>query len=127
MQVGTKQILVIGDRLLVQPDSGDDRTRVGLYLPATVVDREPVQSGRVLEVGPGIAVPNFQSGGEEPWQNRREPPVRYMPVQAEIGDLVLFQRKEAVELRYQDKTFLVVPQGAVLLIIRDSEEPATLP
>ena len=33
-----KQLLIVGDRVLVEPEEGEDRTRVGLYLPATAVD-----------------------------------------------------------------------------------------
>ena len=33
-----RQLLLVGDRVLITPEEGDDRTRVGLYLPATAVD-----------------------------------------------------------------------------------------
>ena len=58
-------------------------------------------------------------------QQRRACPVRYIPVQAEVGDYALFLRKDAVEIRYQEETFLIVPQAAILLLIRGDEE--TLP
>ena len=35
MDFPKKQLLVVGDRVLITPEDGDDRTRVGLYLPAT--------------------------------------------------------------------------------------------
>lgn len=120
MQIGKKQILVIGDRLLVKPETTSDRTKVGLYLPQTVVEKEPVQAGRVVETGPGIAIPNFTPDSGEPWQEHR-PPVKYMPVQAEVGDFVLFLRKEAIEIQYESEDFLIISQGAVLLVIRETE------
>lgn len=125
MQVGTKQLLVLGDRLLVKPDNPDERTKVGLYLPQSVMEKEPVQGGRIVETGPGIAIPNFSAEPSEPWQNRRESPVRYVPLQAEVGDYALFLRKEAVEIRYQSETFLVVPQSAIMLLIRGEDELAS--
>ena len=123
MQVGNRQLLVIGDRVLVQPESASERTRVGLYLPQTVVEREPVQTGRIVEVGPGIAIPNFAADTSEPWKPRADSPVRFIPVQAEVGDFALFLRKEAVEVRFEGKPVLIVPQGALLLVVRGDEEP----
>ena len=35
MEFPRKQLLVVGDRVLITPEDGDDRTRVGLYLPPT--------------------------------------------------------------------------------------------
>lgn len=122
MQIGKKQLFVIGDRILIKPDNAEERTKVGLYLPQTVIEKQPVQSGRVVETGPGIAVPNFAQDTSEPWQQRRDSPVKYIPVQAEPGDYALFLRKDAVEIRYQEEDFLVVPQGAILLIIRGDED-----
>ncbi|MDK2971013.1 MAG: chaperonin GroES [Candidatus Sumerlaeota bacterium] len=119
MQLGNKQMLVVGDRVLVKPDDANERTKVGLYLPQTVIEKEPVQSGAVVEVGPGIAIPNFAADTAEPWQQRRDSPVRFVPLQVDVGDHVLFLRKEAVEIRYLEQTFLVVPQAAILLLIRE--------
>jgi chaperonin GroES len=118
MQLGNEIIHVVGDRVLVKPDDPMERTKVGLYLPKGVVEKETVQSGRVVETGPGIALPNFTSTPEEPWQQRRDPPVRYLPVQADVGDLAIFLRKEAIEIQYKDEEFLIVPQAAILLLIR---------
>ena len=56
-----KQLLIVGDRVLVEPEEGEDRTRVGLYLPATAVDAQPVQSGLVIAVGPGEPAPDLAS------------------------------------------------------------------
>ena len=36
MEFPRKQLLVVGDRVLITPEDGDDRTRVGLYLPPMV-------------------------------------------------------------------------------------------
>lgn len=121
MQIRNRQLLVLGDRLLIRPEESIERTKVGLYLPQTVVDKEPVLAGRVVETGPGIPIPNFAAGDSEPWQKRTEP-VRYLPLQVEIGDFVLFLRKDAVEVRFDGEPFLVVPQGAVLLVVR-GEDP----
>lgn len=121
MQIGNKLIQVVGDRVLIKPAQDDDRTKVGLYLPATVVEKQPVQTGRIVETGPGIAIPNFTHDTSEPWQQRTAPPVKFMPLQAEVGDFVLFLRKEAFEITYNDEEYLVVPHQAILLLVRDAE------
>lgn len=120
MYIGDKEVLVVGDRILVKPDSSDERTKVGLYLPETVRQNQPVQSGLVMEVGPGIAVPHFSQDSSEPWKKSSEDSgLRFIPVQAQVGDHVLFLKKEAVEIQYLQDTYLVVPQSTILLVIRD--------
>lgn len=122
MQIGNKEIFVVGDRILVKADSASERTKVGLYLPQSVIDKEPVQSGHIIETGPGIAIPNFAQDQSEPWQQRREKPVKYIPVQCEPGDYVLFLRKDSVEIKYDNEEYMVVPQNAILLIIREQPD-----
>jgi co-chaperonin GroES (HSP10) len=119
MQLGSQKILVVGDRVLVKADSADERTKVGLILPQTVLEKDPVQSGRIVATGPGVAVPNLMSESGEPWQEKRDAPLRYMPLQAEVGDYALFLKKESVEIKVRDERFIVVPQSAILLLIRD--------
>src|SRR5437016_6226352 len=48
-----KKLIVVGDRVLIAPEEGEERTRVGLYLPQTAIDTLAVQGGRVLATGPG--------------------------------------------------------------------------
>ena len=33
-----KKLFVVGDRVLIAPEEGEERTKVGLYLPATAVE-----------------------------------------------------------------------------------------
>ena len=60
------RLQVVGDRVLVAPEAGEDRTRVGLYLPATAVDAQQIQSGRIVATGPGDPVPDLSAFDEEP-------------------------------------------------------------
>ena len=76
-----QRLLVVGDRVLIKPESGEDRTDAGLILPQTVAERAQVQSGRVVAVGPGVPMP-FAGEEDEPWrQSERQP--RYIPMQAQ--------------------------------------------
>lgn len=112
-----KQLIVVGDRVLIKPDSEKDKTSSGLYLPQGVETKEKVQSGWVVKVGPGYPLPD-PSASEEPWDKNRSEP-KYLPLQAEEGDYALFLRKTAVEIEFENKQFLLVPQAAILLLVRD--------
>ncbi len=116
-----KRLLVVGDRVLVTPEQGEERTRVGLYLPASAVESAPVQGGRVVEVGPGTPVPSPADVHEEPWKIGEARP-HYVPLEARAGDFALFLRKAAVEIQFDGTEYLIVPHGAILLLVRDEEE-----
>ena len=116
-------MLVVGDRVLVSPEEGEDRTRVGLYLPATAIDTQQVQSGIVVATGPGDPIADLGSLEDEPWKiGTSERRARGM--QARVGDRAIFFRKAAVEITYEEKKYLVVPQAAILVLLRSDEEDA---
>lgn len=113
-----KRLIVVGDRVLISPEEGEERTNVGLYLPATALEGRQVQGGRILATGPGTPMSEPTQIDEEPWRIRG-PEVKYLPMQAEVGDYALFFRKAAVELTFDGKRYLVVPQAAILVLVRD--------
>jgi len=113
-----KRLIVVGDRVLISPEQGEERSNVGLYLPATAIEGRQVQGGRIVATGPGTPVTEPANMDEEPWKIRA-PDVRYLPMQAEVGDYALFFRKAAVELTFEKKTYLVVPQAAILALVRE--------
>ena len=117
---GDKELIVVGDRILLRIDEQEQRTSVGLYLPPTALEKENVQSGRVEEVGPGIPLPPRGTDDDDvPWtQSASEPEMRFIPLQASKGDHAIFARKEAVEIKFDDEKFVVVPHAAILVLIR---------
>jgi chaperonin GroES len=118
MEFPRKQLLVVGDRVLITVEDGDDRTRVGLYLPATAIDAQQVQTGLIVATGPGTPIAALGSLDEEPWRvDVRESKNRGM--QARVGDHAIFFRKAAVEISFEENKYLVVPQAAILVLIRD--------
>ncbi|MEE8192992.1 MAG: co-chaperone GroES family protein [Gemmatimonadales bacterium] len=117
-----KKLVVVGDRVLIAPEEGEERTNVGLYLPPTAIDRQAVQSGRIIATGPGTPLSAPTELGEEPWKDiggGSEP--RYVPMQARPGDFALFFRKAAVEITFEGKQYLVVPQAAILVLVRPQD------
>lgn len=113
-----KQLIVVGDRVLVAPEEGEDRSRVGLYLPATAVDAQAVQGGKVVATGPGTPISAPTELDEEPWKITGGE-ARYMPVQARVGDYAIFFRRAAVEITFEGRKYLVVPQAAILALVRE--------
>jgi len=113
-----KKMIVIGDRVLLQLDDGQDRTKSGLYLPASVREKEKVAMGRVVRVGPGYPIPNPNYTEDEPWSTPKDP-MRYIPLQAKEGDYAIFLREQGVEVEFEDQKYLIVPQSAVLMIVRE--------
>jgi chaperonin GroES len=118
-----KRLVVVGDRVLIMPEEGEERTNVGLYLPATAVESRQVQGGKIVATGPGTPMSEPASMDDEPWKIRG-PDVKYQPMQAEVGDYALFFRKAAVEITFEGRTYLVVPQAAILVLVqREHADP----
>lgn len=111
------ELIVVGDRVLVEPDDGEQLTASGLVLPATVAERERVGFGKVVRVGPGHLVPNPDFVEGESWNTAKEAG-RYLPLQARPDDYAFFVRKEAVELTYRSHKYLIMPHHAILALVR---------
>ena len=118
MKSKSKQVLVVGDRLLIQPDKGDKTSPAGLYLPPSVVEKQEVKGGIVVEVGPGIPLGSPNDTIDEPWKDSKTD-IKYIPTQAEIGDYALYLGKASIEIEIEKKEYLIVPQSAILILIRD--------
>ena len=118
MKSKNKQVIVVGDRVLIRSDEGEKKSAAGLYLPASVLEKQDVRGGVVVEVGPGIPLGNPDENIEEPWR-KKDKKINYIPPQAELGDYALFLNKAAIEIKVEDQAFLIVPQSAILVLIRD--------
>ena len=77
-----------------------------------------MQTGLIVATGPGDPVADLSTLDDEPWKSdRREGRNRGM--QARVGDHAIFFRKAAVEITFEEKRYLVVPQAAILVLVRD--------
>ncbi len=111
-----EKFIVVGDRVLIRPEEDASKTASGLFLPPGVSEKEKIQSGYIIKTGPGY--PMGAPTEDEPWKESKEL-VKYIPLQAKEGDLAIFLRKEAYEIEFEKEKFLIVPQSAILLLIRD--------
>jgi len=118
MKALNKQILVVGDRILIRSETGEGKSPAGLYLPPSVLEKKEVRSGIVVEVGPGIPLGGSEESMDEPWKERKID-IKYIPTQAEIGDYALFLGKAIIDIKIENKDYLIVSQSAILILIRD--------
>ena len=116
MNKSLDNLIVIGDRVLIKLTDVAERTKSGLYLPAGYQEKEQIQSGFILKVGPGYAIPNMDPD-DEAWTGRNNE-VKYLPLQVREGDLALFMQKSAIEIKYDGEKYYIVPQNAILMVER---------
>ncbi len=113
-----KNLIIIGDRVLIRPTKPNERTDSGLYLPPGVQEREKVQQGYIIKIGPGYVIP--MPPEDEPWKAADEQ-VKYIPLQAKEGDLAIFLLSGATEVMYGGERYFIVPQSAILMLEREEE------
>lgn len=114
------KLIVVGDRVLVKPKSQNNKSRGGLYLPPGYKEKEEVQSGYVVKAGPGYPIPLPGDDIDEPWKKSDEK-IKYIPLQARVGDLAIYIQKGAVDIMFQGENFCIVPQHSILLLERDED------
>jgi chaperonin GroES len=112
-----RKFIIVGDRVLIKPKSPLEKTKTGLFLPPGVHEKEKIQSGYVLKVGPGYPIPAI-SEADEPWKNKSED-VRYVPLQPIVGDLAVYLQNSAYEIEFNKERYVIVSHSAILLLIRE--------
>ena len=114
-----KKLIVVGDRVLIRPTKQSDKTSSGLYLPPGVQEKEKIQSGYVIKVGPGYPLP-LPIDEDDVWKGKDDQ-VKYLPLQAQEGDLAIFLQKGAIEVIYEEEKYFIVPQASILMLEREEE------
>ena len=100
MTTPTKVVLKpLEDRIVVSPLEAEQVTASGLVIPDTA--KEKPQEGKVLAVGPG----RFDDKG-----------VR-IPVDVQVGDVVLYSKYGGTEVKYSGEEYLVLSARDVLAVI----------
>lgn len=112
-------LIVVGDKVLIKPCTTKSRTKSGLFLPPGYSEKEEIQQGYVVKVGPGIPIPYLPDEDGEPWKPKKDEKTKYIPLQVVVGDLAIFLQKGSIEIIYNDQKYYIVPQHSILLIERD--------
>jgi len=114
-----KKLIVVGDRVLIQPAKKAEKTSSGLYLPSGVQEKEKIQTGYIIKVGPGYPLP-LPSDEDEMWKGKDDS-VKYLPLQAQEGDLAIFLQRGAIEVQYDGEKYFIVPQASILMLEREED------
>jgi len=112
-----QKIVMIGDKVLIKPKNPNLQTSSGLYLPTSAVEKENIQSGYVIKVGPGFPIPTMNEE-DESWKERQEP-VRYIPLQAKVGDLAVYLSKSGYDVEFKGEKFSILSHSAIVMIVRE--------
>ncbi|MFW5759912.1 MAG: co-chaperone GroES [Cyclobacteriaceae bacterium] len=114
-----KKLIVVGDRVLIKPKKHSEKTESGLFLPPGVQEKDKIQSGYIMKTGPGYPIP-LPVDDDEPWKETEEK-IKYVPLQAKVGDLAIFLQKSAFEVVYEGEKYYIVPQASILMLEREED------
>lgn len=112
-----KNIVVIGDRVLIKPLEAANKTSSGLYLPPSVKEHDSVHTGLVVKVGPGYPIPANQDP-DAAFRGETGESVNYVPLQVKEGDEALYLHANSTELEVGGERYVIISQNAVLLVVR---------
>lgn len=112
-----EKIILVGDRVLIKPKTPHDKTKSGLFLPPGVQERESINVGYVVKVGPGYPIPAINEM-DEPWKDKSDE-VKYVPLQPKEGDEAVYLQKSGWDIEFNQDKFVIVPHSAILMLIRD--------
>ncbi|MBR4615742.1 MULTISPECIES: co-chaperone GroES family protein [unclassified Fibrobacter] len=118
MMDALKNVVVIGDRVLIKPLEASNRTGSGLYLPPSVKDHDAVHAGLVMRVGPGYPIPANRDP-DSIFTGEREDTVNYVPLQVHEGDEALYLHASGTEIEINGEKYVIVGQNAILLVMRN--------
>ena len=91
-----KNLIVVGDRVLIKPKKISNKTKAGLFLPPGYQEKEEIQTGFVVKIGPGYPISIPSDDFSESWKKNDEK-IKYIPLQAKEGDLGSFYKKEPLK------------------------------
>ena len=112
-----EKIVMIGDKVLVKPKNPNLQTSSGLYLPPAAIEKENIQAGYVIKVGPGFPIPAINDEVES-WKENQET-VKYVPLQAKTGDLAVYLSKSGFDIEFKGEKYIILSHSAIVMIIRE--------
>ena len=89
----------LGDRVVLKVLEAEKKTASGIVLPDTA--KEKPQQGKILAVGPG-------RHGEDG---------NLIPMEVNVGDVVLFAKYAGTEVKYRSEEYLVLKESDILAVV----------
>jgi len=95
------KIKPLGDKVLVQPNTSQEKTAGGIVLPDTAKERP--QEGKVIAVGPGRTL----DSGEKVQLGVKE------------GDTVIYSKYGGTEIKLEGTEYLILDESSILAVKED--------
>ncbi|MBY3194468.1 co-chaperone GroES [Rhizobium laguerreae] len=94
------------DRVVIRRAEGDVKSKDGIIIPDTATEKP--QQGEVVAVGPGLR----DKGGN------------LVPLDVEVGDLILFGKWSGTEVTIDSETLLIMKETDIMGIVEKTEAAA---
>lgn len=94
------QIKPLSNNVLIEPIKEEEKTKTGILLPETA-ERESPEQGKVIAVGPG----------------KKDKSGKFIPLEIEPGQKVLFTKYGPNEIKVEDKEYLIAKEEDILAIL----------
>lgn len=94
------KIKPLGDHILIEPITHEEKTESGIFLPDSVQKERPEQ-GKVVAIGPG----------------KRSKDGKRIPIEVAPGDMVLFTKYGPNEIKISGKEYLIAREDDILAIL----------
>jgi len=93
-----KKLIPIGDRVVVQPEPEEQKTRSGIVLPDSAKERP--SEGTVIAVGSGRILDNGQK----------------VPLEVKVGDKVIYSKYGGNEVKIDELEYIILSEKDILAI-----------
>jgi chaperonin GroES len=88
----------LGDRVIVKPSEGEEKTASGLVIPDTA--KEKPQEGKVMAVGPG----RVEDG-------------KTVPMDVKEGDTIIYSKYGGTEVVHEGEDYLILSERDILAVV----------
>ncbi len=93
----------LGDRVIVKPSEGEEKTPSGLVIPDTA--KEKPQEGKVVAVGPG----RYEDG-------------KQVPMDVKEGDTIIYSKYGGTEVKIEGADHLILSERDILAVVVKKEK-----
>ncbi|MDD3718655.1 MAG: co-chaperone GroES [Actinomycetota bacterium] len=93
----------LGDRVIVKPGEGEEKTPSGLVIPDTA--KEKPQEGTVIAVGPGR------------WEDGK-----YYPLDVKEGDTIIYSKYGGTEVKIGGEEHLILSERDILAVVEKEKK-----
>lgn len=91
----------VGNKVIVKEIQVENRTAGGIIIEGSL-DKDAPLKGEVVAVGPGKLIGST-----------------FVPTEVQVGDIVLFGKRDSVPLKHDQKEYIVVNENSILCVLED--------